>query len=283
MHPALHSPFDSCRRPLKHVIGAAAYSDLTQILLPHDKYKPMLGIQLEMGTGERRRGFTGTYHSRGEWAYLELEQASVPGEPDVQRAVLLQVNRRLADSGTSAEACQATVEAIQAHTGYDRVMAYMFHEDKHGEVIAEQCRPGVESFLGMHFPALDIPDQARALFVRNVYTHIPRVQYEEVRVLPRLSPPPRQEPPHGLGVCIWMHLVNGMGNSPSPGRPSPGVVKQDTSSGGSVDTTTTRSDPQRVKMSSGERPPGAAKGKQSDTEALCQTPTPLPGQAGHRR
>ena len=69
--------------------------------------------------------------------------------------------------------------------------------------------------------------------------------------------------------------VNGTGNSPSPGQPTPGVVKQDESSGGSVDTTKTRSGPQRVRMSSGERPIGAAKGKRSDTEALCQTP-PLP-------
>ena len=69
-----------------------------------------------------------------------------------------------------------------------------------------------------------------------------------------------------------MHLVNGTGNSPSPGQPTPRVVKQDKSSGGSVDTTKTRSGPQRVRMSSGERPIGAAKGKQSDTEALCQTP-----------
>ena len=73
-----------------------------------------------------------------------------------------------------------------------------------------------------------------------------------------------------------MHLVNGTGNSPSPGRPTLGVVKQDKSSGGSVDTTKTRSGPQRVRMSSGEGPIGAAKGKQSDTEALCQTP-PLAG------
>ena len=42
----------------------------------------------------------------------------------------------------------------------------------------------------------------------------------------------------------------------------------------SVDTTKTRSAPQRVRMSSGERPIGAAKGKQSDTEALCQAPPP---------
>ena len=25
---------------------------------------------------------------------------------------------------------------------------------------------------------------------------------------------------HGLRVCIWMHLVNGKGNSPSPGKPT---------------------------------------------------------------
>ena len=54
----------------------------------------------------------------------------------------------------------------------------------------------------------------------------------------------------------------------------PGVVKQDKSSGGSVDTTKTRSGPQRVRMSGGERPIGAAKGKQTDTEALCQPPPP---------
>ena len=34
-----------------------------------------------------------------------------------------------------------------------------------------------------------------------------------------------RQTPHGLGVCIWMHLVNGMGNSPSLGQPTPGVVK----------------------------------------------------------
>ena len=69
-----------------------------------------------------------------------------------------------------------------------------------------------------------------------------------------------------------MHLVNGTGSSPSPGQPTPGVVKQDKSSRGSK----TRSHPQRVRMSSRERPIGAAKGKQSNTKALRQPPPPLP-------
>ena len=72
--------------------------------------------------------------------------------------------------------------------------------------------------------------------------------------------------------CPWS---TARATAPSPGRPTPGVVTQDMSSGGSVDTTNTRSGPQRVRMCSGERPMGAAKGTQSVTEALCQPP-PLP-------
>ena len=51
---------------------------------------------------------------------------------------------------------------------------------------------------------------------------------------------------------------------------------KDKSSRGSVDTTKTRLDPQRVRMCSGERPIGAAKGKQPDTKALCQPAPPPP-------
>ena len=71
--------------------------------------------------------------------------------------------------------------------------------------------------------------------------------------------------------CPWSMA---RATAPSLGRLTPGVVQQDTSSGGSVDTIKTRLGPQRVRMSSGERPIGAAKGKQPDTEALCQPPPP---------
>ena len=97
------------------------------------------------------------------------------------------------------------------------------------------------------------------------------------------TPPPRRaQVGAGVGkprVDSECGVVNGTGNSPSPGQPTPGVVKQDKSSGGSVDTTKTRSDPQGVRMSSGERPMGTAKGKQTSTMASCQTPPPA---GGHR-
>ena len=68
------------------------------------------------------------------------------------------------------------------------------------------------------------------------------------------------------------------GQQPVSGTADPRVVKQGKSSGGSVDTTRHSSDPQRVGLFSGERPVGAAKGKQFSTKASSQ---PLPPQDGH--
>ena len=102
-----------------------------------------------------------------------------------------------------------------------------------------------------------------------------QVQGLRQNVLWAWLPPP---PPHqsmdseGASGCTWS---TARATAPSPGRPTPGVVKQDKSSGGSVDTTKTRSGPQRVRMSGGERPIGAAKGNQRNTEALCHPPPPL--------
>jgi len=66
-------------------------------------------------------------------------------------------------------------------------------------------------------------------------------------------------------ILIWLFLVHKL-----LGSRTPPPLKEN-----SVDTTKTRSDPQRVRMSSGERPIGAAKGKQPKTEALCQPRPPL--------
>ncbi|QWF69850.1 PAS domain S-box protein [Methylomonas paludis] len=59
---------------------------------------------------------------------------------------------------------QEAVQQIRQFTGYDRVMIYRFDADWNGEVIAEACDSDTEPFLGLHFPASDIPKQARDLF-----------------------------------------------------------------------------------------------------------------------
>ncbi|WP_312487826.1 histidine kinase dimerization/phosphoacceptor domain -containing protein [Sphingomonas sp.] len=62
-------------------------------------------------------------------------------------------------------------------TGFDRVMLYRFLDDDSGRVVAEACAPGLHSFLHHHFPASDIPKQARALYIRNRTRSIPDAGY----------------------------------------------------------------------------------------------------------
>lgn len=70
-------------------------------------------------------------------------------------------------SGNISLLCDVLVKEVGDLTGYDRVMVYRFHEDEHGEVVAECCRPDLEPYLGLHYPATDIPQASRFLFMKN--------------------------------------------------------------------------------------------------------------------
>jgi light-regulated signal transduction histidine kinase (bacteriophytochrome)/CheY-like chemotaxis protein len=75
----------------------------------------------------------------------------------------------------------------RALTGFDRVMVYRFDDSGSGEVVAEAARPGIGSFLGLHYPASDIPVQARALYLRNLFRIIADIDATPVPVLPQLD------------------------------------------------------------------------------------------------
>ncbi|MEP4199429.1 MAG: ATP-binding protein [Aliishimia sp.] len=80
------------------------------------------------------------------------------------------------------ELADVSARIIRDVTGFDRVMIYKFAEDKHGEVIAESTnRP--DSFLGLHYPASDIPDPARRHFTLNVMRSIPDINGAHIPIL----------------------------------------------------------------------------------------------------
>jgi light-regulated signal transduction histidine kinase (bacteriophytochrome)/CheY-like chemotaxis protein len=76
---------------------------------------------------------------------------------------------------------------VRALLGYDRVMVYKFDADGSGEVIAEACKTGIGIFKGLHYPASDIPQQARVLYKRNLIRIITDVNAEPVRIIPQLD------------------------------------------------------------------------------------------------
>ncbi|XP_051129097.1 phytochrome E-like [Andrographis paniculata] len=79
--------------------------------------------------------------------------------------------------------CDTVVEDVQKLTGYDRVMVYKFHEDYHGEVVSEIRRSDLEPYLGLHYPATDIPQAARFLFKQNRVRMICNCNEQPVKII----------------------------------------------------------------------------------------------------
>lgn len=101
---------------------------------------------------------------------------------------------RLQGSESLAELFQAAAETVRWVTGYDRVMLYRFSAEGHGQVVAEDRLQSLESFLGLHYPASDIPAQARRLYLLNWLRVIVDIEYRrsELRAAPDF--PQRQAP-----------------------------------------------------------------------------------------
>jgi diguanylate cyclase (GGDEF)-like protein/PAS domain S-box-containing protein len=86
-------------------------------------------------------------------------------------------------AATGVELCELAVHGLKAVAGYGRVMAYRFGEDGHGEVIAEAREAHLEPFLGLRYPASDVPAQARQLFLRRPVGTIADARYTPVPLL----------------------------------------------------------------------------------------------------
>ncbi len=84
--------------------------------------------------------------------------------------------------------CQMAADRVRAVATYDRVLVYRFMQDDSGWVIAETKRDGLEPFLDLHYPAADIPKQARALYVKNGLRLITQVNYDPAPLVPAHNP-----------------------------------------------------------------------------------------------
>lgn len=88
-------------------------------------------------------------------------------------------------------------------TGFDRVMCYRFDENGDGEVVAEDRKMGLESFLGLRYPASDIPPQARRLYLTNLVRSIRDISDDGI-------------PIYGVGTEEMLDLSHAVYRSVSP-------------------------------------------------------------------
>ncbi|WP_420136314.1 histidine kinase dimerization/phosphoacceptor domain -containing protein [Sphingomonas sp.] len=133
----------------------------------------------------RTESFDALLHISDDHVLVELEP-----RPDMPVAAVATLSRLDAFSTNFERApdlislCERAALAYRELTGFDRVMVYRFLDDGAGMVLAEERDPQLPSFLNHHFPASDIPQQARALYVRNRVRVIPDVGYEPAAIRP---------------------------------------------------------------------------------------------------
>ncbi|MEG4069515.1 ATP-binding protein [Microcoleus sp. Pol11C2] len=146
--------------------------------------------------------FRSTLHQLADELILELEpQLTIENNHSMdfyQRLQTVILNFRSA-FGLS-DLAQTIAREVKAMTGFDRVMIYRFEADDHGVVIAEEKESYLESYLGLHYPAIDIPVPARKLFYSNWVRQIPNINYTPARLIPTNHP--LTNTPQDLSACV---------------------------------------------------------------------------------
>jgi light-regulated signal transduction histidine kinase (bacteriophytochrome)/CheY-like chemotaxis protein len=173
--------------PLEEVIGQKpAHSVRNAVAKSISPNAPGLVFALRVD-GRPDTPFDVAAHAYNDRTFLEFQptgdDADSYGPLEITRALV----RRLADETTIQGIAEQAAKLVRLMLGYDRVMIYKMLHNGAGRVIAEQKRSDLGGFLGQHFPASDIPYQARELYKRNWIRMISDVRYTPQVLLPMLQ------------------------------------------------------------------------------------------------
>ncbi len=125
---------------------------------------------------------------------LEFELASEPADVESINSRLYNFIASIRRMSQTAEICQAAVEEILALTRCDRIVLYRFDGEGHGLVLAETlAHEQLASYLGLRFPASDVPAQARRMYLKNRVRIVPDVDYEPSPLLTAQGPAPAMD------------------------------------------------------------------------------------------
>jgi chemotaxis family two-component system sensor kinase Cph1 len=135
--------------------------------------------------------FDALAHKHENLLIIELEPQSDYAEADAGFNVYASLTDAMSEfdgpTGLS-DLCERIATRIRYITGFDRVMIYRFLEDDSGSVIAEDRRADLTPFLGLRYPASDMPAQARRLYLLNTLRLKPDVNAQRAAIIPPLNP-----------------------------------------------------------------------------------------------
>ena len=150
-------------------------------------------VDLRLINHQDGRELEGFVHRHDGFSFLELEPqpATTARFLDFYKTVS-RLTTRLHGAPSLSVLLNDAVLGIREMTGFDRVMIYRFAENHEGNVVAEAKAESADSFLGLWYPASDIPEQARRLYVVNPIRNIVDVDYTPVPIVPAINPESRR-------------------------------------------------------------------------------------------
>ena len=178
-------PAEVLGKPIHELLGEYAVHQIRNRLMRlsgPDAVERMMGVPL---LGETSALFDVALHYANGCLVIEAETAQ-PDRSD-PAASIRSTMTRLEATRNEANLFREGVRQVRAITGFDRVMLYRFDAEGAGEVVAEAARSGIGSFLGLHYPASDIPAQARQLYLRNLFRVIADINAETVPIVPAVD------------------------------------------------------------------------------------------------
>ncbi|WP_439546014.1 HWE histidine kinase domain-containing protein [Sandarakinorhabdus sp.] len=149
---------------------------------PRHLLDPMMRVMAE-------RPIDASVHLSGDVLVIEVEDADLANRHAVDPLACVQdMIDGLGDTPDLQACCQFAAERVRSVTGYDRVMVYRFMPDGSGWVYAECRQDRLTPFLDLHYPASDIPKQARALYLNSWLRLITEVDYTPAPLQPPVNP-----------------------------------------------------------------------------------------------
>ncbi len=107
--------------------------------------------------------YTLSIHTNNAFTFYEIEKV-IPNHKINQEYKAIQ---NILKMSSDENIWKLLLQEVQNIIDFDRTMIYQFLYDGSGEVIDELVKPGLESYLHLHYPESDIPAQARALYLKN--------------------------------------------------------------------------------------------------------------------
>ena len=160
--------------------GARLFDELTSAVrggMQASTPQMLSSLSLRSSDGSSRH-FEVIAHCVGERLIVEFEHSRERVDMEALNSQLYNFVNANRGHRSAEDVIQAAVKELRALTRCDRVVLYQFDEEGHGLVLAEDRSLQFASYLGLRFPASDIPKQARRMYELNRVRIIPDVDYE---------------------------------------------------------------------------------------------------------